>query len=748
MTPAYLENPADCRRVRQLLVDYMSRGWKDLSQNKPRNFNISCHYDHRIIPYHVLSLLKNILKESCLGKYTKKAITQMLRYTPRNRRTIKQRLVNNKKMIKTWSHSEVPKCAGKRWCKHGIHYSKTLEDNSWNKKHIKNTNTIPKPADDTLKYDMKLQIARTVHKFAIIQNPHIAEKPTWERMTSMLLTLNISIFQIQEILEQTETLINTWLTQNNEGEEKQTKTHHEITEEDVQTLKRNLSGLVIAERDKNGATLYCECPVLYHRRLVRSFYKLQGTIPGIDGKTSNIYQIIEDETTEDILERMKNMYDLYRLEKIAPWSESGELPIGFVNPKEKNLTEKERAIASYFKSNMKKVFRRTGKILTWLLRQIPENIQHFTLHKLSNLKAKIKQAPDFLRRRYGRRTKLKMFCSDVKQMFTFLSHNEIMKALEWMLDIMSKLKQYTDRGGIDRTPRKSRKNKVTLVVETGEIYWGKSTHEEYRKPTGSPDDIITLDFKDLRAVVMIDLAFTHSTVGKTILKQNQGCPIGGILSSFYANLVCARNEHSFLTKPDNDRKDRIYGIRQIDDLTLWIAYEHDNKESEQQANDLLGELLDQSTGTSAVYTHGLTLELEQHKETKQNGMIHFEHDFAGTTISGDLNSKAFECKTLNKNWMEIKYLKQQKVVRYPPADSYIHQRIKTGMIIGSYVRLESQNSTTQNYKMAVEQFLEELWTIGYEKGTLIKATNKLRHKETYRDITKYALYHIRNYLNN
>ena len=94
-------------------------------------------------------------------------------------------------------------------------------------------------------------------------------------------------------------------------------------------------------------------------------------------------------------------------------TESGELPVGYTNPKDKDLENRERGIASYYKHNMRKIFRRTGKVLTWMLRQLPKEKKHFTLHKLHQLKDKVEEAQTILRSRYGRKTKLKMICSDV-----------------------------------------------------------------------------------------------------------------------------------------------------------------------------------------------------------------------------------------------------------------------------------------------------------------------------------------------
>ena len=55
---------------------------------------------------------------------------------------------------------------------------------------------------------------------------------------------------------------------------------------------------------------------------------------------------------------------------------------------------------------------------------------------------------------------------------------------------------------------------MTLVVETGEVYWGTGTHEGNlkRHATGGPDDILTFSFEDLRSIVT-DLEYTQSTMG-------------------------------------------------------------------------------------------------------------------------------------------------------------------------------------------------------------------------------------------
>lgn len=59
-----------------------------------------------------------------------------------------------------------------------------------------------------------------------------------------------------------------------------------------------------------------------------------------------------------------------------------------------------------------------------------------------------------------------------------------------------------------------------------------------------------------------------------------------------------------MTAITHERKDRIYGIRQIDDLVLWIAYKDNDRKSLKQAKLLKEELLNKNTGLSSVYDGG------------------------------------------------------------------------------------------------------------------------------------------------
>ena len=122
------------------------------------------------------------------------------------------------------------------------------------------------------------------------------------------------------------------------------------------------------------------------------------------------------------------------------------------------------------------VYERVQKVLTWLLRKMPPRYRHFTLHKISDIKNRVKEAKTKLTKTYGKKTRIMPFSSDVTAMYTHLCPKEIKKSIIWMLDVMRKEKQYRTTGR-KRTPRKINKNVVTLNVETGEIEWGKGNHD-------------------------------------------------------------------------------------------------------------------------------------------------------------------------------------------------------------------------------------------------------------------------------
>jgi hypothetical protein len=320
-------------------------------------------------------------------------------------------------------------------------------------------------------------------------------------------------------------------------------------------------------------------------------------------------------------------------------------------------------------------------------------------------------------------------------MFTNLTHDGIKKAIRWMLNILKDQKQYTTRGGQLRSPRKHRKNKVTLVTETNEIYWGTSTHEAHtpERVRGSKNDIVNFNFDQLLQIVHFDLDTAYSTVGKTILKQKHGCPIGGILSSFYANIYCAWREYLFIKQHEVNGHHRIHGIRQVDDLIMWVSYDKTIPDSEIEADTIICTLLNTDTKQSKVYEDGLTLTEETVTRIRKQETLMFRTDFAGTIIKGDFEANTFTTQTLNKNWRTIRLTGRQRFQKLPHYNSYIHPRIKRAMITGMMIRLDSQNSTELLLKQHFAKNIIELNSIGYTEQFITHALSTLQKRPSWRN---------------
>lgn len=77
--------------------------------------------------------------------------------------------------------------------------------------------------------------------------------------------------------------------------------------------------------------------------------------------------------------------------------------------------------------------------------------------------------------------------------------------------------------------------------------------------------------------VNYDLAHNFCMVGGTVYEQVNGCPIGGLLSAFYANVYCAHDEQAFLRKWEHLRQS-FYAIRQMDDLIFVIVMDDEDEE--------------------------------------------------------------------------------------------------------------------------------------------------------------------------
>ena len=175
---------------------------------------------------------------------------------------------------------------------------------------------------------------------------------------------------------------------------------------------------------------------------------------------------------------------------------------------------------------------------------------------------------------------------------------------------------------------------------------------------------------------------------------------------------------------------------------MWIAYNGQDKNTLTEAEKLIREMLDPHTGQSTVYSDGLTIEEEPYAIYNRGTVTQFKTEFAGTVISGNMNSTEFGCQTLNKNWKHLRRTGKQKIAKYPHHYCYIHDRIKYGVIIGSINRMDSQNTWQKTLRKHLYRNIYEMKMIGYTERSIKKVIYKLKRKDKWKQIAGMLLNRI------
>ena len=190
--------------------------------------------------------------------------------------------------------------------------------------------------------------------------------------------------------------------------------------------------------------------------------------------------------------------------------------------------------------------------------------KHFTLYKLTDIKQRVKQATRWLR--HGGNNRLITLQTDVKQMYTNLDHVDIKKAITWLLDI------------VIQKNNKRKRDLQYFIMDKSEPF------NIHMSRSRGLSDQYTFTRKDILKIIDVDLNNTYQGRGKEIFIQTKGCPMGGLLSAIYANVKCAHDEARLIHNLGTYHKN-VYGIRQMDDLILWIAYDQNKSQQIIEAHE-------------------------------------------------------------------------------------------------------------------------------------------------------------------
>jgi hypothetical protein len=437
----------------------------------------------------------------------------------------------------------------------------------------------------------------------------------------------------------------------------------------------------------------------------------------------NLNNITDTTNTTEIMETIRKNYSKLALSHKFPASKGKTtLPHSYVKPKNKDPINKNRVITSYFHYPFKRLLKLASKALTFCLRNLNKNHRHFTLHRLHDTKNLIRKLKTRWQKKYGRDAHVETIATDLKQMYTYLNHTEIRKAVLWLFE---KIQASQTKNKHSRTLRK-RKTLIKVDLHA-------PNRAQFTTNNAVDSDCIIFNLNDLFEIVDFDLQNTYTTIGNQIFKQNDGCPMGGLLSSFYGNTTCAYHENMFLnTDPlSND----IWGIRQMDDLTLFIAH-NKNDPNTKRDNDRIRNHIQNN-----VYRGGLEAEIQEPDHDTDGKFI---HQFAGHEIHTHKNLSDIYTTTLNVNKKSVHDTNTQLKTRYPNMFTYTNQHSKNGNIIGSIHRIRTQNTYRKDFTEAVLDLLAELRCINYTDTTIKKCIYKLARQEQWKTMLDQVISTITN----
>jgi hypothetical protein len=203
---------------------------------------------------------------------------------------------------------------------------------------------------------------------------------------------------------------------------------------------------------------------------------------------------------------------------VAKWRKMCAIPRPYVLPKEKDIT-RFRPVIPYDKHPLKKASNIISRALMYILIEFCP--QSYTLFKTEDFKPVLHQVNRVLEDNPN--LILTARSGDVKQMHVDLPHDNIVQALDWLLDIF-------------KTKTRGQELFCMSFGRTGVRIGKRIAKGEVR-----------VKISHIRTLVHIYLETAYFFISGEIMRQINGIPIGGPKSPFLAILSCAYNENALLT---------------------------------------------------------------------------------------------------------------------------------------------------------------------------------------------------------
>jgi hypothetical protein len=289
---------------------------------------------------------------------------------------------------------------------------------------------------------------------------------------------------------------------------------------------------------------------------------------------------------------------------------------------------------------------------------------------------------------------------DVKNMYTELPHDKIIEAVDWLLS--------------EACSTKYGRRRVVHCRRTGR------NGVEFQTSGG----YTSITFAQLRAFVLFDLHNVFFTLGKTILHQIFGIPMGSPTSPALAIIVCARAEHIFMSSILDYRW--FFASRYMDDIHLAMLRLAADSAAAERVEDTLNKFL-------SLYPSSLTLEQTSSGTVPfLETVVHYPSQpvSLSTAFSPSSTSLSFSLKYFLKNTSSLT-MSPLKFSRLQHGSSFRSPSHVAGSLVGSFLRIRTFSSTPLLSFLASLEFLCELHTLSYNPRTVLKSLRILENRHPY-----------------
>ena len=437
-------------------------------------------------------------------------------------------------------------------------------------------------------------------------------------------------------------------------------------------IRKTLSNWVITPVDKNASKIIMICPIFAYNNARATF---------IDNTTN--YKVIcsSPSTTANAI---KNLYSVWHRtyhannwHNIHPWPRSFSFPYAYIIPKWKDVALhlpaiRSRPIISCASHPCRQLFRCIGQAILLCLQKI--DCLHFSLWKTQDVKKWIVSLSTPATLPFGTATRFLCGPGDIANCFDRLSHTYILDSLHWLFATI--YKQLRCKGG------RFHVNHTTNRAEFGRAF-DSSTCCEF-------------DSNDAFNVVLFALENSFFTLGNNLLRQILGSPMGALMSSALAILVCIRGEHTTLSSIGVDAK-LITARRYVDDVATLIMYKHNDPPSFEKAKTLLS-ILRHCYHTSLI--------------VKPGDVIENSFTFLDSVISCSEHKVSLAYYNKNHNTL-LSTPSHQAVIRFTPFHSFGPDHCKINVITNLLTRIHNCSLSDASFYASACALLSELILCAY-----------------------------------